>query len=313
MAGSNSGPMSAAVGSAVETVPDAQTVVSFDMAFVKLDDGDTVVTTPVGGPLSDVLQIDMLEGSEQVEPDALLISDGTRKSRGWELGEKVTFTSTTGVDVPVTVTGIYQDNPALGDWIIGNRAFDTLSPSKTQRMTFVVLVKGKADVAQSALRDQLETAVKPFLTAQVQDKEQFKNSFSSIIDQMLATLYALLGLALVIAVLGIINTLALSVVERRQEIGMLRAIGMSRAQLRRTIYLESTYIAIFGALLGVIVGLAIGLPLVRSLRHWGLDAITVPWPLIIGTLVGAAVVGVIAALWPAFTASRTKPLEAITE
>lgn len=313
VAGSNSGPMSAAVGSAVETVPDAQTVVSFDMAFVKLDDGDTVVTTPVGGPLSDVLQIDMLEGSEQVEPDALLISDGTRKSRGWELGEKVTFTSTTGVDVPVTVTGIYQDNPALGDWIIGNRAFDTLSPSKTQRMTFVVLVKGKADVAQSALRDQLETAVKPFLTAQVQDKEQFKNSFSSIIDQMLATLYALLGLALVIAVLGIINTLALSVVERRQEIGMLRAIGMSRAQLRRTIYLESTYIAIFGALLGVIVGLAIGLPLVRSLRHWGLDAITVPWPLIIGTLVGAAVVGVIAALWPAFTASRTKPLEAITE
>ncbi|MCK0438830.1 ABC transporter permease [Gordonia alkaliphila] len=313
VAGSNNGPMSAAVGSAVETVPDAQTVVSFDMAFVKLDDGNTVVTTPVGGPLSDVLQIDMLEGSEQVEPDALLISDGTRKSRGWELGEKVTFTSTTGADVPVTVTGIYQDNPALGEWIIGNRAFDTLSPSKSQRMTFVVLVKGKAGVAQNALRDQLETAVKPFLTAQVQDKEEFKNSFSSIIDQMLATLYALLGLALVIAVLGIINTLALSVVERRQEIGMLRAIGMSRAQLRRTIYLESTYIAIFGALLGVIVGLAIGLPLVRSLRHWGLDAITVPWPLIIGTLVGAAVVGVIAALWPAFTASRTKPLEAITE
>ncbi|GAA4751686.1 ABC transporter permease [Gordonia alkaliphila] len=313
VAGSNNGPMSAAVGSAVETVPDAQTVVSFDMAFVKLDDGNTVVTTPVGGPLSDVLQIDMLEGSEQVEPDALLISDGTRKSRGWELGEKVTFTSTTGVDVPVTVTGIYQDNPALGEWIIGNRAFDMLSPSKSQRMTFVVLVKGKAGVAQNALRDQLETAVKPFLTAQVQDKEEFKNSFSSIIDQMLATLYALLGLALVIAVLGIINTLALSVVERRQEIGMLRAIGMSRAQLRRTIYLESTYIAIFGALLGVIVGLAIGLPLVRSLRHWGLDAITVPWPLIIGTLVGAAVVGVIAALWPAFTASRTKPLEAITE
>ncbi|WP_298443458.1 FtsX-like permease family protein, partial [Gordonia sp. (in: high G+C Gram-positive bacteria)] len=130
---------------------------------------------------------------------------------------------------------------------------------------------------------------------------------------MMATLYALLGLALVVAVLGIINTLALSVVERRQEIGMLRAIGTSRAQLRRTIYLESTYIAVFGALLGVVLGLAIGLPLVHALKHWGIDSLSVPWSLIVITLVGSAVVGVIAALWPAISAARTKPLEAITE
>lgn len=94
---------------------------------------------------------------------------------------------------------------------------------------------------------------------------------------------------------------------------MLRAIGMSRPQLRRTIYLESVYIAIFGALLGVIVGLAVGLPLVHALRHWGFDAITVPWELILITLLGSAVIGVIAALWPAVSAARTKPLEAITE
>ncbi|MFC0316425.1 ABC transporter permease [Gordonia phosphorivorans] len=313
ISGSNNGPMSAAVGPAVEKVSDAQTVVAFDMAFVKLDDSDAVVTTPVGGPLSDVMQIDMIDGVEQVGGDSILISDQVRKTRGWELGEQVMFASTTGTDVPVTVTGVYEDNPALGEWIVGNSAFDKLSPSQAQRMTFVVLIKAKAGVSESALREQLETAVKPFLTAQVQDKQEFKNSFAAVIDQMMATLYALLGLALVIAVLGIINTLALSVVERRQEIGMLRAIGMSRAQLRRTIYLESTYIAIFGALLGVIVGLAIGLPLVYALRHWGLEALTVPWPLIVGTLVGAAVIGVIAALWPAFTAARTKPLEAITE
>lgn len=94
---------------------------------------------------------------------------------------------------------------------------------------------------------------------------------------------------------------------------MLRAIGMSRAQVRRTIYLESTYIAIFGALLGVIVGLAIGLPLVHAMRHWGLETLVVPWSLIVITLVGSAVVGVIAAVWPAVSAARTKPLEAITE
>lgn len=313
VSGNNNAPMSAAVGGAVAEVPDAQTVVSFDMSFAKLGDQDTVVTTPVGGPINDVLQIDMIDGSDQIGADTMLISEQTAKSRNWSDGDEVTFTSMTGDDVPVRVTGVYEDNPAIGDWIIGNQAFDALTPAQAQRMTFVVLVKAKPGVSADALREQLETELKPYLTAQVQDKQQFKNSFATVIDQMMATLYALLGLALLIAVLGIINTLALSVVERRQEIGMLRAIGMSRAQLRRTIYLESTYIAIFGALLGVVVGLVIGLPLVYALRHWGLDVIAIPWSLIVGTLVGSAVVGVIAALWPAVSAARTKPLDAITE
>lgn len=313
VSGSNNAPMSAAVGGAVEKVSDAQTVVSFDLAFAKLGDEDTSVSTPVGGPISDVLQIGMIEGSDEIGGDSMLISEQVAKSRNWDVGSEAVFTSTAGKDVPVRVSGIYEDNPALGDWIIGNQAFDALTPAQAQRMTFVVLVKAKPGVSADALREQLEAAVKPYLTAQIQDKQEFKNSFASVIDQMMATLYALLGLALLIAVLGIINTLALSVVERRQEIGMLRAIGMSRAQLRRTIYLESTYIAIFGALLGVVVGLAIGLPLVHALRHWGLDVLSVPWPLIIGTLLGSAVVGVVAALWPAVSAARTKPLEAITE
>ncbi|GAC58737.1 putative ABC transporter permease protein [Gordonia hirsuta DSM 44140 = NBRC 16056] len=306
-------PMSSAVGEAVAQVPDAQTTVSFDMAFVTLDGERTAVSTPVGGAMSEVMNIGLVDGVEQLGPDGMLVSEKIAADHGWTLGSRAVFVSTTGVEVPVTVTGLFVDNPALGDWLVGNQAFDRLTPSQAARMTFVVLVKGKPGVSESALREQLEEAVKPFLTAQVQDSQQFKNSFTSIIDSIMATLYALLGLALVIAILGIINTLALSVVERRQEIGMLRAIGMSRPQLRRTIYLESVYIAIFGALLGVIVGLALGLPLVHALRHWGFDVITVPWPLIGITLAGSAVVGVVAALWPAVSAARTKPLEAITE
>ncbi len=309
----NQQPMSAAVGTAVATVPDAQATVAFDMVFAQLGGDTTAVTSPIGGAMSEVMVINMISGTEQLGGDDMLISQQTATSRGWTRGDSVEFTSTTGVSVPVTVTGIYEDNPALGEWIIGNAAFDELTPSAAARMTFVVLVKGKPGVSERALRSQLEDAVKPFLTAQVQSRDQFKNSVTGIIDSIMATLYALLGLALVIAVLGIINTLALSVVERRQEIGMLRAIGMSRPQVRRTIYLESVYIAIFGALLGVVVGLAIGLPLVHALRYWDFDAISVPWPLIGITLLGSAVIGVIAALWPAESAARTKPLEAITE
>ncbi|MCF8608517.1 FtsX-like permease family protein, partial [Gordonia sp. HY442] len=160
---------------------------------------------------------------------------------------------------------------------------------------------------------QIEDVTKQYLVVQIQDREEFKSTVSSTIDQMLVTLYALLALSLAIAVLGIVNTLALSVVERKKEIGMLRAVGMARSQVRRSIYLESTYIAVFGALLGVVLGLAIAIPLVRTLAYWGLEGVVIPWGLIGGTLVGAAVVGVVASLWPAITAARTRPLEAIVE
>ena len=126
-------------------------------------------------------------------------------------------------------------------------------------------------------------------------------------------LYAMLGLALLIAIHGIVNTLALSVVERRREIGMLRAVGMVRGQVRRSIYLESVLIAIYGALLGVILGVLIGWALVRTLARWGLGEPVLPWTLILITLVASGVVGVLAALWPAIRAARTRPLDAIAE
>ncbi|MFT3716641.1 MAG: ABC transporter permease [Gordonia sp. (in: high G+C Gram-positive bacteria)] len=313
VSGTGGAPLSSAAGKAVAAVPDAATVVSFDVTSAKLDGVDTSVSTPVGTSLDQVLNLKMTTGSSQISPDGMVISRTVSENKGWKPGTVVTFASTTGVAVPATVSGIYEPNAVVGDWLLGNGVFDKLVPSDTSRMTMATLVKTKPGVSEATMRDELEKAVKPYLTAQVQDRQQFKNGFSSIIDSMLATLYALLGLALVIAVLGIINTLALSVVERRQEIGMLRAIGTTRAQLRRTIYLESIYIAIFGALLGVVIGLVIGLPLVHGLRHWGLEHTVIPWSLIVVTLVGAAIVGGLAALWPAVSAARTKPLEAIVE
>ena len=168
-----------------------------------------------------------------------------------------------------------------------------------------------ADVDQ--ISDRIEDVTADYLTVKVQTPSEFKGQQSSQIDQMLSVLYAMLGLALVIAVLGIVNTLALSVIERKREIGMLRAIGMARWQVRRTIYVESLLIAIFGAVLGVVLGVAFGWALVRTLRYWGLGDPVLPTGLIIITLIGAAFVGVAAALWPASRAAKTKPLEAIAE
>ncbi len=145
---------------------------------------------------------------------------------------------------------------------------------------------------------------------QVLDREQFKGQQAAQIDTLLAVLYGLLALAVVIAILGIVNTLALSVVERRREIGMLRAVGMQRAQVRRTIYLESLLIAVFGAVIGLVLGLVFGWGgFVRTLAdQGGLGEITVPWGgQVLAMLIGSGVVGVLAALWPGVRAAKTPP------
>ncbi len=145
----------------------------------------------------------------------------------------------------------------------------------------------------------------------MKDREEFKGQQASQINELLGLLYGLLGLAIVIAITGIVNTLALSVVERRREIGMLRAVRMLRGQLRRTIYVESLLIAVFGAVLGLAIGLTFGALFTRRLRDQGLQVLSIPWGQAVTFLVVAAVVGVLAALWPGIRASRTRPLEAI--
>ena len=311
--GTNGGQMPLGLADAVRKAPDAQTVVSQAIAIAKLDGKNLWMTAPLGGKLSDVAVVTPVEGVVDVPADGMAVDQPTAREQGWKIGEEVKLTSLTGTEVTVPIVGIYEPTDIAGPRLIGQNVYDKLVPSEAMRVAQPVWVKGRAGVDSDVLRSQLEDVTAPYLIAQIQDREQFKSSISSQIDQMMITLYALLGLSLVIAVLGIINTLALSVVERKREIGMLRAIGMARPQVRRSIYLESTYIAVFGALLGAVLGLAIGVPLVRTLAYWGLEGVVIPWSLIGGTLVGAAVVGVIAALWPAVTAARTRPLEAIVE
>ena len=224
----------------------------------------------------------------------------------------MTFTSLDGAAVPVQVVGVYENNQVLGNWVVSPDVYDQVTP-ETSRIDLLGFVRAEPGTDLAALRTALEQATDPFVVVQVQDREEFKGAQAQQIDTLLAVLYGLLALAVVIAVLGIVNTLALSVVERRREIGMLRAVGMQRAQVRRTIYLESMLIAVFGALVGVVLGIGIGSGFIRTLRDQGLDLIAVPWGQVVAMLIGSAVVGVLAALWPAIRAARTRPLEAIVD
>ncbi|MEU2054448.1 ABC transporter permease [Streptomyces bungoensis] len=161
------------------------------------------------------------------------------------------------------------------------------------------------------LRPRLERALRPYPQVQVRDQGDYKKLVHDQIAVLLYLVYALLGLAIVIAVLGVVNTLALSVVERTREIGLLRAIGLGRRQLRRMIRLESVVIAVFGAVLGLGLGLVWGVCAQRVLALRGLTALAIPWGTIVAVVIGSAVVGIVAALLPALRASRMNVLAAI--
>ncbi len=274
--------------------------------------GEDGFGTSVTGVLDDVIDLQMVDGVPEATGNELIVNQSTATEKGWTVGSTVPITSRDGETVDATVAGIYHDSQLIGPWVMSQQIYEQFTPPAT-RSAIVVLMNTADGADPSAVRSGLEAATKEYVIVQVLDREQFKGQQAQQIDTLLAILYGLLALAVVIAILGIVNTLALSVVERRREIGMLRAVGMQRMQVRRTIYLESLLIAVFGAIVGVVLGLSFGWAFVRTLADQGLDIISVPWSQVVGMLVASAVIGVLAALWPGNRAAKTPPLEAISD
>ncbi len=296
---------------AVRSVPGVDRVAVLHPVSVNIAD-EPAFGVAVDGSPDGLFDRAVVDGSTELIGDSIAVSQSASEGNDWRLGTVVDMESVDGRQVPVTVTGIYEDNPLMGDWMVSEDVYQQVTPSVV-RSDIAVLIGAAPGTNLDTLRADLESATKPFVVVQVQDREEFKGAQSQQIDTLLAVLYGLLALAVVIAILGIINTLALSVVERRREIGMLRAVGMQRPQVRRTIYLESLLIATFGAIVGLTLGIIFGWGFVRTLRDEGLGTLTIPWGQIVAMLIGSAVVGVLAALWPAVRAARTSPLEAIAD
>ncbi|MBN4928271.1 FtsX-like permease family protein [Hoyosella rhizosphaerae] len=265
------------------------------------------------GGVDGMLQFNMVDGDTNMDGRTIIVDEGAAERFGLSVGDEVEIERPArDGSIEVTVSGIFERNQVVGAMMLSPSAMDALIPPFVQT-TVAVMVNVDPDANVEQLRSDLEEATERFVVVQVMDREEFKGQQAQQIDLILSLLYALLALAVVIAILGIINTLALSVVERKREIGMLRAVGMHRKQLRQTIYIESALIAVFGATLGVALGLTFGWALVQTLRDEGLTVLAVPWVQVSIMLVGSAVVGVLAALWPASRAARTKPLEAIAD
>jgi putative ABC transport system permease protein len=281
-------------------------------SFVVLVNGSQESGSAIDGPLLAVARVNFSSGGGEPTGSTLIVSKTQAKDKHWVVGSTVTFSVAGGNAVIETVGGIYADNPLLGAWNASGQSFRTLIPN-SQEADDVALVRAVPGTNLQTLRTSLETATDPYYVVDVQNRNEFKGTQAGQVNGLLGVLYGLLGLAIVIAILGIINTLALSVVERRREIGMLRAIGMQRKQVRRTIYVESALIAMFGAVLGLAIGLTYGVLFTRLLASQGLKTLSVPWGQAVLFFVVAGVVGVLAALWPGIRAARIPPLAAITE
>jgi putative ABC transport system permease protein len=265
--------------------------------------------------ITQLIRFDDVAGSLAGLDDAgIAVSSSLAEDRGLVVGDTVTATFVGGGTVGLAVQAIYDTElPLRGPgWMVSQGLFDRNVPPalRTDRAVYVKLVDG-SDAGVAATRPALEAVVDAVPGAEVQDIGEYQEAQSARADQFLLIVYVLLALALVIAIVGVVNTLLLSVHERTRELGLLRAVGMSRRQVRSSIRWESVIISLIGTITGLVIGIAFGWAVVRALQDDGITAFAIPWGQLVALVVLAALAGVGAALYPAWRAARLDVLAAI--
>ena len=295
----------------VEATDGVADVSALTFGDVRLD-GSTetaTITDPVA--LEAVSDLEITGGSlDDLDGDQVAVSATRAKDEGWSVGSSVPVEFADGTTVPATVGAVYTARGALGDLIVPSSLWDahTLRPTAPQ-VVLVGLADG-ADLAtvDAAVSELARTAGSPT----VETREEYVQSVGEEVDQFLVIIYVLLAVAIVIALLGIANTLTLSIHERTRELGVLRAVGQTRRQLRSMVRWESAIVATFGALAGIGLGSLIGWGLVRAGRDaLSLNSFSYPAGQMAVIVVVGAVAGVLAAVRPARRAARLDVLDAL--
>jgi putative ABC transport system permease protein len=243
-----------------------------------------------------------------VGPGEVAVKEVEADRRGLAVGDTLDVTFPRTGTVPLEVAAVYDE--ALSEsYLVDLSTFEANVTDQYDQKVWVGLASG-ADPA--VVRAELESVLASQPNAELQDQAEFKASITSEIDTMLNLIYGLLALAVVIALIGIANTLALSIHERRREIGLLRAVGMTRGQVRTAVRWESVLIALLGTALGVVLAVGGAWGIVQALASESLDAFEVPVVQLTIIAVMAALAGVLAAVGPARRASRLDVLDAIS-
>jgi len=305
-------PIEAAAGQALVGKPGIEDVSAIRAGSARYL-GSNNDLTAVQPNLNKTLFMKWTEGSNAVPGE--LGNNGFFASKNYvddhhlSLGSPVTLQFPSGQKTTVKLKGVW-DEPKGGSPFahitISTTLFDKFTPRPRDEMVLANTPGGVSD-ANTA---NLEHAVKGFADAKVQTRDEFKSNFEAPINRLLNLLYALLALSVIVSLVGIINTLVLTVFERTREIGMLRAVGMTRRQVRMMIRYESIVTALMGAVLGMVVGIFLALLVTHALSSSGI-VFAVPWIQIVYFVIAAILVGILAAVIPARRASRLNVLQAL--
>jgi putative ABC transport system permease protein len=292
----------------VNELPEIEVAGGVRAGLAEIDGSPRQVLAP-SREVFGIFDVEPVAGSpDDLDATSIAVFDNVADDKDLSIGDRVPVDFTATGPQELTVAMIYGDNAAAGDWLLGTDAFTANFPDQMDVQVFVKKADGvSADDGLAAV----EGVAADYPGVDVLDQTEYKEEQMGFVDQMLGLVYALLALAILIALLGIGNTLALSIVERTRELGVLRAVGMTRKQLRSTIRWESVIIAVQGALLGLVIGVFFGWALVTALEDEGLNTFTVPVLSLVVVVVLAALAGVVAAVMPARRAARLDVLRAI--
>jgi putative ABC transport system permease protein len=295
----------------VRAVPGVETVSQVRQAEAKVEGGTVFVTGLDPATFDVVSELGVVQGSvaDLGTPDTIAIHEDIAATEGWGIGDTidVEWPSTGQGDLEIAV--IYAENGLIGDWAT---SLDTYDANVAQELDLFVLVKAGEGASVAAVRSGLEDALEPYPNIEVQDQAEFREMYATFLNQVLNLVTALLLFAVIIALFGVMNTLYLSIYERTRELGLLRAVGLTRRQTRSMVRWEAVIVSVMGALFGVVIGIAFGWALQQALEPEGFSELGIPGGQLVIYVLFAAVLGVVFAIFPARRAAKLNVLEAIS-
>jgi len=295
---------------AVAAVPGVTRVTNVNSGQFEINRSLATLSSLAPSDLSSTVILKMSSGAaaKSLAAGQLLIDTNTANTSHLSVGSVVRVTFAETGPTTMRIGGIFKPNALLGSYLTGSAFFHTHFAAATFPVAVLLATSTGATAPTSAA---VKAALRGYPNLTVQTRTEFEKTQQASIDQLLGLVYALLALAILIALIGIVNTLMLSVFERTHEIGLLRAVGMRRRQIRAMIRSEALILSVFGALIGVVVGTGLGVALADSLKQQGITDIVIPFTNLVIFLVLAALLGLVAATWPARRAARLNVLEAI--
>ena len=306
----SSGGLSGGLATAIDELPEVERAVGIGNAVVRID-GETEypsVTDPAR--LDGLLDIDVQQGAlAEMGADGMAVSSDLAHEEGWELGDEVALEMADGTET-VTIDVVYDSTELLGSTIVHREMW---ARHTAQTSDVAVLVEAADGVGLAEAKAAVATVTEELSAPTPQDRDEYVDSVAGSIEQVLAVIYGLLVIAVLIALMGIANTMSLSIHERTRELGLLRAVGQTRGQTRSMVRWESVIVAVFGTLTGVVLGVVAGWGLLRTMSE--AEGVTTPLTVPVGQLAAVvgigALAGVLAGHRPARRAGRMDVLQAI--